>query len=52
MIGFVEELPTEWHPKWEGMRLNSKHRLELKKSELKAILSTAEAVLKGLSNFA
>lgn len=31
MIGFVEELPEDWHPQW--MRLNSKRELILEESE-------------------
>lgn len=33
MIGFVEELPKDWKPKWEHMRLSSKHQLESKERE-------------------
>jgi serine/threonine-protein kinase SRPK3 len=26
MINFVEELPTEWQPKWELMKKNPRHK--------------------------
>lgn len=33
MIGFVEELPEDWHPQWVRMRLNSNREVILEESE-------------------
>jgi hypothetical protein len=34
MIGFLGDLPTEWQPKWECMRSESRHVKEYSQGEL------------------
>lgn len=39
MIYFVEDLPLEWRPKWDEMRLKSGREHSLCKSNIEALLA-------------